>query len=102
MGPSERRFRSRLVQLAAGHGLLRGSILERQRVCGKPGCRCARGHKHRAVYLVVSEKGRPRQLYVPAAWEQRVRQWVANHQELRKLVREIGQVYWQKVKGREE
>lgn len=60
-----------------------------------------RGQKHRAVYLMLSEKGRLRQLYIPAAYEQRVRQWVANHQEIRGLVKEIGEIYWGKVKQRQ-
>jgi hypothetical protein len=102
MSPGERAFRSRLTQLVSGRGLIQGTILERTRVCGKPNCRCARGQKHRAVYLVLSRQGKLRQLYVPAAWEQRVRQWVENHHTLRELLTELSEVYWEKVRGRQE
>jgi Family of unknown function (DUF6788) len=102
MSAAERGFRSRLAQIVSGQGLIRGTLLERTRVCGKPNCRCTRGHKHRAVYLVLSEKGKLRQLYVPADWEQRVRQWVENHRALRGLLRELSEVSWEKIRRRLE
>ena len=101
MGAAERQFRSRLAQLAGGHGLLRGTLVERFRTCGNPNCKCVRGQKHRAVSLFLRQGGKLRQLYVPQAYEQRVRQWVANHQELKKLVDEISAVYWQMVQQRQ-
>jgi hypothetical protein len=101
MVPRERQSRSKLTALASAHGLIRGTLLERWRACGNPNCKCARGQKHHAVYLMLSEKGRLRQLYIPKAYEQRVRQWVANHKELKKLVKEISEVYWQKVQQRQ-
>jgi hypothetical protein len=101
MDPAERQFRSRLTQLTSGQGLLRGTILERFRSCGNPRCKCAQGQKHRAVCLVLRQDGRLRQLYIPQAYEQRVRQWVANHQELKHLLAQLSDVYWQKVQQRQ-
>lgn len=75
---------------------------ERRRVCGKPNCRCTRGEKHRSLYLVLSAGGRLRQLYVPPAWEARVREWVANHQTLREAIQGVSEAYWKKVQRREE
>lgn len=75
---------------------------ERHRVCGKPNCRCTRGEKHRSLYLVLSNGKRLRQLYVPPAWEARVREWVANHQTLREAIKEVSELYWRKVQRREE
>jgi hypothetical protein len=98
----ERAWRSRLTRIVSGQPFLRGCLQERYRVCGKPNCRCARGQKHRALYLVLSEKGRLKQLYVPPEWEARVRQWVANHQALREIIREISGLYWEKVRQRED
>jgi hypothetical protein len=101
MDAAERRLRSELARLASGHGLIRGTILERYRTCGNPGCKCARGEKHRGVSLVLSEKGHLRQLHVPKAYEQQVRQWVANHSQIKKLIGEISEVYWKKVRQRQ-
>ena len=98
----ERTWRSKLTQITAGRAFLRGTLLERERLCGKPNCRCARGQKHRSLYLVLSDGKRQRQLFVPRDWEERVRQWVANHKALRKLVSQVSELYWTKVKKRQE
>src|SRR5436309_508484 len=58
MSPEERHLRSQLVQLLSGAGLLRATLNPHQKVCGKPGCRCARGEKHSALYVVASEDGK--------------------------------------------
>jgi hypothetical protein len=56
---------------------VRGTLQVRDRTCGKPNCRCAKGEKHKALYLVVSKEGKQQQLYIPKAYEERGRQWVA-------------------------
>lgn len=99
---AERRARSRLAQLVHGQGLLRGTLLERGRVCGKPACRCTRGELHRSLYLVVSEKGRTRQLFVPKDWEPLVRRWVQSHHDARELMEEISRIHWEKVRQRKK
>ena len=104
MSASERHARSQLAQLISQSGLIRGSLLVRRRVCGKSGCKCARGQKflHESLYLVISEEGRTRQLFVPKDWEQRVRQWVAEHHRARELMEEISRLHWEKVRERQE
>jgi hypothetical protein len=103
MSPRERAFRSKLAQIVSGQGLIRGTILERMRSCGKPTCHCAKGGpKHRAVSLVLSGKGKLRQLHIPTEWEQRVRQWVQNHHNLRELLAELSEIYWDKVRRRQD
>jgi hypothetical protein len=102
MSPAERRARSRLAQLAHGRGLLRGNLLERRRVCGKPNCKCARGERHVSLYLVFSQGGRLRQLCVPKAWEPRVRQWVADYHDARRLLEAVSQLYYEKVRQRQD
>jgi len=101
MSPDERKARSRLAQLMAGHGMMRGTLLVRRRRCGKPTCHCADGEGHESLYVVVSEEGRTRQLFVPKDWEQRVRQWVAAHQQARQLMEEVSRIYWDKVRQRQ-
>jgi hypothetical protein len=99
---TERRARSRLVQLLSQpRGILRGSLLVRQRVCGKPGCKCARGHKHESLYLVISDPGRTRQLYVPKDFEPLVRRWVEDYHQARDLLEEISRIHWDKVRNRQ-
>jgi hypothetical protein len=98
-GP-ERGFRSKLAQLIDQRGLLRGTLLSRKRGCGKGSCRCAKGHLHESLYLVVSEGGRTRQLYVPKDWEAVVRRWVQGYRQAQELMEEISRIHWDKVRDR--
>lgn len=102
LSPQERAWRSKLTQLTSGQPFLRGTLLERERVCGKPNCRCARGQKHRSLYVVVSDGKRQRQLFVPKDWEDRIRQWVTNHKAIRELIHEVSDLYWAKARRRQE
>lgn len=101
MSVEERRARSRLTQIVSTQSLIRGTLLERQRACGNPRCRCATGQKHRAVYLMLREDGKLRQLYIPAAYEARVRQGVDNHKQLKQLLRQLSDIHWEQVKQRQ-
>lgn len=101
MSPEERHLRSQLVQLLSGAGLLRATLNPRQKVCGKTGCRCTRGEKHSALYVVASEDGKPLQLFVPHALEPQARQWVSSYQRIRELLEELSRIYWDKLSRRE-
>lgn len=96
MSEQERRCRSDL------HALLHGTLLRRKRVCGKSNCRCTRGEKHESLYVVVTENGKPRQLYVPKDWEQTVEGWIEAYQKARELMDEVSRIHWQKVRERRE
>lgn len=102
MSAQERRSRSALARLVTQRGLLRGNLLERRRVCGKPNCRCTRGELHAGLYLVFSEGGKLRQLFIPKTWESRVRLWVQDYHEIRLLLEEISRLYVEKLRQRED
>ena len=102
MSVAERQARSALARLVTQRGLLRGNLLQRRRVCGKPTCKCARGELHASLYLVFSEGGKLRQLFVPKAWEPRVRQWVVDYHDARRLLEELSRLYLAKVRQRQD
>jgi len=102
MSSAERQARSRLTQLLSRRGFLRGSLLVRRMKCGKANCRCARGEGHESLFLVISENGRTRQLYVPKDWVSRVRLWVEDYHRARELMEEISRIYWDKVRQRQD
>jgi hypothetical protein len=102
MGLPERQARSALARLASQRGLLRGNLLQRRRACGKPNCRCARGELHASLYLVFSEGGKLRQLFVPKPWEARVQQWVADYHDARRLLEQLSRLYFEKLRQRED
>ena len=99
---AERRRRSRAASLAHSSRLLRGSLSVRNQTCGKDSCRCARGEPHVSLYLVQSHNGKPRQLYVPKEWEERVRRAVKDYQELQTLLEEISELEWRRLTRKEE
>lgn len=74
----ERHARSQLAQLLTTQPFLRGSLVERARSCGKPTCRCQKGHLHHSLYLAVNHRGQRALLYLPRALHDRVRQWLDN------------------------
>jgi hypothetical protein len=102
MSPAERDIRSRLAQISSGSAIVRGTLTKREKVCGKPNCKCARGEKHVALYLVVSKDGKLRQLFVPESYEARVRKWLAQYKEAEELLEQISDLYWEKIRDREE
>ena len=97
MTQREREFRSRLAKLVHADGLLRGNLSVRERTCGKPGCKCTKGEKHVSLYLVFSEKGKYRQVFVPKDIEEEVRTWVDNHHQARDLLEEISRLHQEKI-----
>jgi hypothetical protein len=100
--PRERKQRSRLTQVIHSSRFLRGTLTLRSVRCGKPNCRCARGEPHACLYLVRRQGGKLRQMFVPKEWEDRVRQAVENHQEMEKLIEELSDLEWQRLRERKE
>lgn len=96
----ETRLRSELAQLIAGSGWVRGNLSIRHRVCGTPTCRCARGERHQATYLVASTDGKMNQQFIPKAMEETAQDWVANYQRIRDLLEELSQLQKKKLKSR--
>ncbi len=87
----ERDARSQAVQRVADRALLRGSLVQMQRTCGKKGCRCQQGKKHPALCLAIRWGGQRKMIYVPHALEETVRRWVQTGQEVDGLLDAISQ-----------
>src|SRR5213592_4242208 len=97
---AERNFRSRIAQLSSGQWFLRGTLSERSGTCGKANCRCARGELHKSLYLVQSQAGKLRQICVPKAWQQRVRQAVNDYRLMQELIEEVSELEWKRLRKR--
>lgn len=70
------------------HRLLRGSLLERPRFCGKAGCKCTRGEPHPpSLYLSHLVEGTPRHLFIKAADHRRARQEALAYKGFRQALR---------------
>lgn len=71
--------------------ILRGSLIERYKRCGHPGCQCQQGQGHGPkYYLSVSQAGgRPQMDYVPEEYSQQVSHYLQNFQSVRQLLEQI-------------
>jgi hypothetical protein len=68
--------------------------------CGKPTCHCAGGEGHRSLYLVQSHAGKVRQICVPKALQDPVRQAVGVYQEAQRLIDEVSELEWKRFLAR--
>ena len=104
LASSLRRRRTMLLrQLPPLKAILRGSLIERFKRCGRPGCKCARGIGHGPkLYLSVSvPKARPVMVYVPQEHRSQVEQFVANYRRTRQLLDEIAAINLELLRRRE-
>jgi hypothetical protein len=83
---------------------LRGSLIERYKKCGKPGCKCARGRGHGPKhYLSLSIPGsRPEMIYVPQESVKQVEAYLAKLADAREILEEICEINRELLRRREE
>jgi hypothetical protein len=103
MPARERALYSKLRRLLSQPGLLRGNLVEMRRSCGKAGCGCQAdvARRHRSLYLALSLEGKRRMLYIPPAWEARVRAWTTRYSEVRAVLEQIARQRLARVERRE-
>ena len=98
----ERSLLSKLSKLIHQGNIMRGNLVTMARTCGNPNCKCTRGEKHVSLYVHQSKDGKPRMIYIPRDWEQRITEWTQRNQEIRNILEELSQISWDKLKSRKE
>lgn len=73
--------------------MMKGTVYELKRRCGKPRCRCARGELHRRMVVSASEGGKTRLRVVPKGFLGEVQARVRRYQEHRRARARVGEVY---------
>ena len=98
-----RRRQQLLRKLPPLESVLRGSLIERYKRCGKPGCKCAQGPGHGPkFYLSVSYPGRAPQMdYVRQADYAQISVYVANYHRVREILEEISEINRELLRRRE-
>lgn len=86
--------RKRLARQVPDVGqLIRGSLFERTRQCGRSTCHCATGEGHRTAYVGVTlGAGRSEQVTVPAELLPLARTWTDNYKRLWELIEEVSAI----------
>ena len=73
--------------------LIKGTVYELRRRCGKPGCKCARGELHTRMVVSASEGGKTRLQVIPHGFLVEVQTRVRGYQELRRVRAGLGEIY---------
>jgi hypothetical protein len=98
------RLRQTLLQLAgeieglvkplfSDRPVMKGTVYELKRKCGKPGCKCARGELHTRMVLSASEGGKTRLQVIPHGSLGEVQEKVRRYQEFRQVRARLGEIY---------
>ena len=82
--------------------VIKGSVYELKRKCGKPGCKCAQGELHSRMVLSASEKGRTRLRVIPHGFLVEVRIKVGRYQELRRARSRLVEVHRKMIRVMDE
>ena len=98
-----RRRQALLRQLPPLKAVLRGSLIERYKRCGKPGCKCADGPGHGPkYYLSVSYPSlRPQMDYVPQESHAQISEFIANYHQAREILEAISEINRELLRRRE-
>ena len=73
--------------------VIKGTVYELKRRCGKPGCKCARGELHARMVVSASEGGKTRLRVIPHGFVVEVQRKVRRYQELRRVRARLGEIY---------
>ncbi len=71
---------------------IRGSLVMMSRSCGKLGCRCQKGKKHKSVYLSQSCNGKTRMIYLPQGSEDKAHQYVKNYRKIKGILNSLSDI----------
>ncbi len=100
----KRKRRELLEKLPNLAHILRGSLIERYKRCGKPGCKCLKNRGHGPkFYLSISQTGqKPHMDYIPQALEKEVAEYLGNYRTVREILEEICQINLELIRRREK
>jgi hypothetical protein len=99
-----RRRKTLLHKLPSLEAILRGSLIERYKRCGKPGCKCADGPGHGPkYYLSVSKPGQhPQMDYVPQDSLENVQDYLENYRKIKIILEELCEISRELLRRREK
>lgn len=75
------------------HPMVKGTVYEQRRKCGKPTCYCAAGEPHASMVLSRSEGGRTRLISIPPGSLAELQVLTGRYQRFRHARARLGQIY---------
>ena len=97
------RQKALLRELPPLQAILRGSLIERYKRCGKPGCKCAEGRGHGPkYYLSISHPGKnPEMDYIPGELLEKVEEYLENYRKVKEILKELCAINRELLRRRE-
>lgn len=81
---------ARIRKLASTKPFIAGTVVEYEKVCGNPNCKCARGEKHRARHLTYKDENQKTvSVYIPADMLWEVKEWTQEYKRIKDLLQQI-------------
>ncbi len=87
-------------RMPRGFKIIKGSLVDLRRVCGKTNCHCQKGKKHISLYLSRSHKGKTKMTYISKRNEKEVREYVKRHKQLIGVVEELSSLNIEIIKNK--
>jgi len=84
---------SKSPHMLSNKPIIKGSVYELRRKCGKSGCKCTKGHLHGRMVVSSSESGRTKLQVIPSGYLVEVKTKVRGYQELRRGRARLGELY---------
>lgn len=93
-----------LKKLPPLEAVLRGSLIERYKRCGKPGCKCANtpGHGPKYYLSVSKPKQKPEMDYVPLDYQPQVKAYLENFHRIKTILEELCEINRELLRRREK
>lgn len=78
-----------LEKLSQFPDLMKASLAESHRTCGKSGCKCQKGEKHIGYFLSYRLQGKMKTLYVPKTAYPNIQQLISNWKQIKTFIEEL-------------
>lgn len=78
--------------------VIKGTVYELKRRCGKPGCKCTQGELHARMVISASEKGKTKLRVIPHGFFVEVQNKVRRYQELRRARARLVEIHRKMLK----
>jgi hypothetical protein len=73
--------------------MIKGTVYEQRRKCGKPNCSCASGKLHGSMMLSRSDEGRTKLMAIPSGHLKDFQVSTEHYQKFRRARARLGQIY---------
>ena len=99
-----RRRKTLIKKLPPLEAVLRGSLIERYKRCGKPGCKCAqtRGHGPKYYLSVSKPKQKPEKDYIPLDYQAQAAKYIENFRQIKTILEELCEINRELIRRREK